>query len=107
MKDAADAQAEQEMRPRTEKQVREENVLANRIAEIILKSRCFAKLNARGWEAKKDGFLAYMVDRFGPDYPHDVIRRVAEVEFEIGSEIIKLRDSRPCQSSLRELVQRC
>jgi len=84
--------------------VREENVLANRIAEVILKSRCFAKLNARGWESKKDRFIAHMVDRFGSDYPHDVIRRVAEVEFEIASEIIKLRDSRSSVASTYDVV---
>jgi hypothetical protein len=30
--------------------------------------------------------------RFGEQYPQDMIRRVAEVEFEIVLEVIKLRD---------------
>jgi hypothetical protein len=57
------------------------------------RQRCFANLNARGWEAKHDAFVDHMVNRFGSEYSHDVIRRLAKVQFETGLEIIKLRDS--------------
>lgn len=67
--------------------------LLNEIGSIMLDSNCFAKLDARGWEAKREGFVAHMVNRFGREYPHDVIRRRAEVQFGTGLEIIKLRDS--------------
>jgi hypothetical protein len=74
--------------------MQDEEALANEIASIMLKSDSFAKLDVRGWKAKRDEFIAGMVKRYGRKYPHDVIRRVAEVEFEIGLEIIKLRDSK-------------
>jgi hypothetical protein len=35
--------------------------------------------------------IAELVPRFGEHYPNDVVRRVAEVEFEIVLEVIKLR----------------
>jgi hypothetical protein len=70
-----------------------EDALTHEIASIMLDSNNFANLNASGWEAKRYAFVAHMVIRFGREYPHDVIRRVAEVVFETGLEIIKLRDS--------------
>jgi hypothetical protein len=71
----------------------DEEILASEIGSIMLQSNCFTNLDAQEWEASHDKFIAKMVNRFSSDYPHDVIRRVAEVEFEIGSEIIKVRDS--------------
>jgi len=70
-----------------------EEELANRIALIMLESNCFAQLNAQGFEAKRESFIATMVRRFAADFRHDVIRRVASEEFETGLEIIKLRNS--------------
>jgi hypothetical protein len=70
-----------------------EDTLANEIGSIMLDSNSFANLNAGRWEAKQDAFVSHMVNRFGREYPHDVIRRVAEVVFETGLEIIKLRNS--------------
>jgi hypothetical protein len=70
-----------------------EEELANRIALIMLESNCFATLNAQGFEAKRDSFIVTMVRRFGADFRHDVVRRVALEGFETGLEIIKLRDS--------------
>jgi hypothetical protein len=69
--------------------MQDEEALANEIGSIMLDSNCFANLNARGWEAKHDAFVAHMVKRFGREYS----RRRAEVQFETGLEIIKLRDS--------------
>jgi len=69
-----------------------EELLANRIADVMLHSNSFATLNAIGWEAKRDAFITTMIKRVGSDYRHEVIRRVANVEFDIGLEIIKLRD---------------
>jgi len=73
--------------------MQDEETLANEIGSIMLQSSWFANLDTSGWEAKHDAFLTHMVNRFGRQYPRDVIRRVAEVEFETGLEIIKLRDS--------------
>jgi hypothetical protein len=73
--------------------MQDEEALANEIGSIMLGSNCFANLNARGWEAKHDAFVAHMVNRFGREYSRDVICRRAQVQFETGLEIIKLRDS--------------
>jgi hypothetical protein len=72
--------------------MQDEDISTNKIGSIMLDSNWFATLDARGWEAKHDAFIAHMVNRFGPDYRRDVIRRVAEVQFETGLEILKLRD---------------
>ena len=68
--------------------MRDKEILANRSATVMLESRSFANLNARDWEAQKGAFIAQMVNRFGWEYSSDMICRVAEVEFEIGLEII-------------------
>jgi hypothetical protein len=73
--------------------MQDEEALLNEIGSIMLDSNCFANLDARGWEAKRDAFVAHMVNRFGREYSHDVIRRLAQVQFETGLETIKLRDS--------------
>jgi hypothetical protein len=70
-----------------------EEQLANRIAMVMLESNCFKSLDARGFEAKREAFIATMLRRFAGHYPYEVVRRVAEVEFETGLEIIKLRGS--------------
>jgi hypothetical protein len=41
---------------------------------------------------QRQAIIAKMMHRFGEQYPQDMIRRVAEVEFEIVLEVIKLRD---------------
>jgi hypothetical protein len=46
--------------------MRDEELLANRIAAVMVESRSFANLNARDWETRKDAFIAHMVNRFGP-----------------------------------------
>jgi hypothetical protein len=73
--------------------MQDEEALLNEIGSIMLDNNCFANLDARGWEAKHDAFVDRMVNRFGREYSHDVIRRRAEVQLETGLEIIKLRDS--------------
>jgi hypothetical protein len=65
--------------------------LANRIATVMLESNSFKRLNAQDFEAKRNAFIATMLRLFGGQYPCEVIRRLAEVEFETGLEIIKLR----------------
>jgi protein gp37 len=77
--------------------MQDEELLANLIASVMLKSNCFCTVNPTGWEAKRKAFIGTMARRFGEDYPQDVVRRVAEVQFETGLEIIKLRDSNPQQ----------
>jgi hypothetical protein len=69
--------------------------LANQIAVVMLESNCFKSLDAEAFKAKREAFVATMVRRFGGHHPHDVIRRVAAVEFETGLEIIKLRECNP------------
>jgi hypothetical protein len=68
-----------------------EEQLANRIATVMLESNCFKSSNAQGFEAKRKAFISTMLRLFGEQYPCEVIRRVAELEFETGLEIIKLR----------------
>jgi hypothetical protein len=72
-----------------------EEELANRIAGFMLESNCFKSLDVQAFKAKREAFIATVVRRFGGQHPHDVIRRVAAVEFETGLEIIILRESHP------------
>jgi hypothetical protein len=49
--------------------MQDEKLLANRIADVMLKSDCFYALSATGWGAKWKAFIAIIVRTFGEDYP--------------------------------------
>jgi hypothetical protein len=72
-----------------------EEELANCIAGLMLESNCFKSLGAQAFRAKREAFIVTMVRRFGGHHTHEVVRRVAAVQFETGLEIIKLREGHP------------
>ena len=69
-----------------------EEVLSAQIGESMLNTLECRTFKAPTFAHQRQAIIAKMMHRFGEQYPHDMIWRVAEVEFEIVLEVIKLRD---------------
>ncbi|PWT84333.1 MAG: hypothetical protein C5B58_04880 [Acidobacteria bacterium] len=74
-------------------QSQREQHLAAKMGEIIVNSNDFNNLNSLSFMMKRDAFVVAMLKRFGPDYQHDIVRKVAVEEFDMGVEILKLKES--------------
>ena len=70
-----------------------EAALTTEIGLAMLNSHDFATCNLERFSTKRGAFIAVMLRRFSHRFPAAVIRRVAEAEFDIGLEIIRLRES--------------
>jgi hypothetical protein len=70
-----------------------EAALITEIGLAMLNSNDFATCNLERFSTKRAAFLAVMIRRFSHRFLVAGIRRVAEAEFDIGLEIIRLRES--------------
>ena len=70
-----------------------EAALTTEIGLTMLNSHDFATCNLERFSTKRGAFVAVMIRRFSHRFPVAVIRRVAEARFDIGMEIIRLRES--------------
>ena len=70
-----------------------EAALTAEIGLAMLNSHDFVTCNRERFSTKREAFIAVMIRRFSHRFPVAVIRRVAEAEFDIGLEIIRLRES--------------
>jgi hypothetical protein len=70
-----------------------EAALTTEIGLTMLNSHDFATCNLERFSTKRGAFVAVMIRRFSHRFPVVVIRRVAEAQFDIGMEIIRLRES--------------
>jgi hypothetical protein len=73
--------------------VNTEAALTTEIGLAMLNSHDFATCNLERFSTKRAAFVTIMIRRFSYSFPVAVIRRVAEAEFDIGLEIIRLRES--------------
>ena len=70
-----------------------EAALTTEIGLAMLNSHEFATCDLERFSTKREAFVAEMIRRFCRRFPVALIRRVAEAEFDIGLEIIRLRES--------------
>jgi hypothetical protein len=69
-----------------------EEVLSAQIGESMLNTLECRTFKPPTFAHRREAIIAKMMHRFGEQYPHDMIWRVAEVEFEIVLEVIKPGD---------------
>ena len=70
-----------------------DQTLATRMGGILVDSNDFKNLNCLSFSFKREAFVIAMHKRFGADYDYEVIKRVALQEFDVGLQIMKLRES--------------
>lgn len=70
-----------------------DQTLASRMGEILVNSDDLKSLNCLSFSFKREAFVNAMHKRFGADYDYEVIKRVALQEFDVGLQILRLRES--------------